>query len=103
MNTCDYKHVIDEIVASEIVITSSLHGIILAETYGIPAVFFRGLPKYKDFKYCDWYQSTGRFDIPLSDTYEEALEIAPPPIPDLTELVKGLLDSFPYDLWESDK
>ena len=103
MNTRDYKYVIDEIVASEIVITSSLHGIILAETYGIPAVFFRGLPKYKDFKYYDWYQSTGRFDIPFSDTYEEALEITPPPVPDLTGLVKGLLDSFPYDLWESDK
>ena len=33
MNTNDYKHVIDEIVSSKIVYTSSLHGIILAEAY----------------------------------------------------------------------
>ena len=103
MNTSDYKHVIDEIVASEIVITSSLHGIILAETYGVPAVFFRALPKYKDFKYYDWYQSTGRNSIILPDTYEEALETTPPPLPDLSGLVKGLLNTFPYDLWEYDK
>ena len=50
MNTDDYKSVIDEICASEIVYTSSLHGIILAESYGIPAVFFRGLDKAVDFK-----------------------------------------------------
>lgn len=102
MNTNDYKHVIDEIVASEIVITSSLHGIILAEAYGVPAVFFRGLRKSIDFKYHDWYCSTGRDDITLSDTYEEALETTPPPLPDLSGLVKGLLDTFPYDLWEPD-
>ena len=30
MNTNDYQSVIDEIVASEVVYTSSLHGIILA-------------------------------------------------------------------------
>lgn len=43
MNTNDYKSVIDAIVSSKMVITSSLHGIILAEAYGVPAVFFRGL------------------------------------------------------------
>ena len=100
MNTNDYRHVIDEIVSSEIVYTSSLHGIILAETYGVPAVFFRGLPKFKDFKYYDWYESTGRKDVKIAENYEEALTMSPQPIPQLDDLVKGLLDSFPYDLWE---
>lgn len=103
MNTNDYKHVIDEIVASEVVITSSLHGIILSEAYGVPAVFFRGLGKSVDFKYHDWYCSTGRDDIVLSNSFEEALEMTPPALPDLSGLVKGLLDTFPYDLWEPDK
>ena len=102
MNTNDFKLVIDEIVASEIVITSSLHGIILAEAYGVPAVFFRGLPESIDFKYRDWYCSTERDNIILADTFEEALETTPPPLPNLTGLVKGLLDTFPYDLWEPD-
>ena len=100
MNTDDYRKVIDEIVSSEIVYSSSLHGIILAETYGVPAVFFRGLSKEIDFKYNDWYQSTGRYDVRLSDSFQQALSEIPPPLPDLSTLQKGLLDTFPYDLWD---
>ena len=101
MNTDDYKSVIDEICASEIVYTSSLHGIILAESYGIPAVFFRGLDKVFDFKYRDWYSSTKRPNVHFCETLEEALNTTPPPIPGLEQLQQGLLDCFPYDLWES--
>ena len=100
MNTNDYKSVINEILASRIVYTSSLHGIILAEAYGVPAVFFRGLPRVLDFKYLDYYYSTGRYDVVLSDSFEEALNVSPPPLPDLSKLRKDLLNSFPYDLWE---
>lgn len=100
MNTNNYRHVIDEIVSSEIVYTSSLHGIILAEAYGVPAVFFHGLEDYWDFKYYDYYQSTGRMNVKIAETYEEALAMEPQPLPNLEGLVKGLLDSFPYDLWE---
>lgn len=100
MNTNDYKAVIDEIVSSEIVYTSSLHGIILAESYGIPAVFFRGLPQWKDFKYYDYYYSTGRRDIKIAKSFEEALTMKPLPLPDLSKMRQDLLDSFPYDLWE---
>lgn len=91
---------IDEIVSSEIVYTSSLHGIILAEAYGVPAVFFRGLNKRIDFKYLDYYFSTGRRDIVIAETFEEAKKMKPLPLPDLSKLRQGLLDSFPYDLWE---
>ncbi len=100
MNTSDYKFVIDEIVSSEMVYTSSLHGIILAEAYGIPAVFFRGLSKSIDFKYKDYYSSTGRYDVSMVDTFEKALTITPPALPELNFLQQGLLDCFPYDLWE---
>ena len=100
MNTNDYKSVIKEILASSIVYTSSLHGIILAEAYGIPAVFFRGLSKTVDFKYLDYYYSTGRHDVILSNSFEDALKVSPPPLPDLSKLQEDLLNSFPYDLWE---
>lgn len=100
MNTDDYKHVIDEIVSSKIVYTSSLHGIILAEAYGIPTVFFRGLSKHRDFKYYDYYYSTGRREIKIAESFEEALTMDPLPLPDLSKLRQGLLDSFPYDLWD---
>jgi len=101
MNTNDYKSVIDEIVSSEVVYTSSLHGIILAESYGVPAVFFRCLPKWTDFKYLDYYYSTGRTNIKIAKSFEEALTMEPLPLPDLSGLRKGLLESFPYDLWEN--
>lgn len=100
MNTNDYKSVVNEILASGIVYTSSLHGIILAEAYGIPAVFFRSLNKSKDFKYLDYYYSTGRRDVILSNSFEDALKVSPPPLPDLSKLQEDLLNSFPYDLWE---
>ena len=100
MKTDDYKHVIDRIKSSKLVISSSLHGIILAECYGVPAVFFRGLHKNSDFKYKDYYYSTNRFDFPIANTVEEALETKPLPIPDFSGLQQGLLDSFPYDLWD---
>lgn len=100
MNTNDYKSVIDAIVSSKKVITSSLHGIILAESYGVPVVFFRGLKKRADFKYLDYYYSTGRKDVKIAGSFEEALKMEPMPLPDLKDLQEGLIKSFPYDLWE---
>lgn len=100
MKTDDYKYVIDRIKSSELVVSSSLHGIILAECYGVPAVFFRGLRKNSDFKYKDYYYSTNRFDFPITTSVEEALATKPMPIPDFTGLQQGLINTFPYDLWD---
>lgn len=100
MNTNDYEEVINQIASCKKVITSSLHGVILAEVYGVPAVWYRGLPKTVDFKYLDYYYSTGRRYVPLLSTIEEALAADPLPIPDYSALQQGLLKTFPYDLWE---
>ncbi len=100
MNTNDYKSVIDRIVSCKKVYSSSLHGIILAEAYGVPAVFFRGIPSVIDFKYKDYYASTGRYNVPMAGSLAEAIGTTPPSIPDLSALQRGLLESFPYDLWE---
>ena len=50
MKTANYKEVVNKIKSSNLVISSSLHGIILAECYGVPAVFFRGLQKSIDLE-----------------------------------------------------
>ncbi len=101
MNTDDYESVINKIVSCKKIITSSLHGIILAEAYGVPAVWYRGLIKDVDFKYKDYYYSTGRQNIPIITSIEEALSTEPLPIPDFAQLQQGLMQSFPYDLWEN--
>ena len=100
MNTDDYKSTIDRICSCNIVYSSSLHGIILAESYGVPAIFYRGLKSLFDFKYRDYYASTGRYDIPMANTLVEAMRMTPPPLPDLRQMQHRLVETFPYDLWE---
>lgn len=99
MNTNDFKGVIDQIVQSKLIISSSLHGVILADAYGVPSVWFRGLGKDIDFKYLDYYASTGRMPEFIPISFKEAMEREPMPLPDLKPLQDGLLEAFPYDLW----
>lgn len=98
--TKDWKHVIDEIVESELVISSSLHGIIIAEAYGVPAIWLHNEhSNQKTFKYFDYYASTGRDDPICVSSIEEGLNAKTPEVPNLDKIIKQLLDSFPYDLW----
>lgn len=98
--TKDYKKFIDKIVSSERIVSTSLHGIILAESYGIPAVLLSDdREDFSLFKYNDYYYSTGRKQYPVAKTIEEALDIEPARLPDLESMREKLLDVFPYDLW----
>lgn len=101
IETDNYKKFIDEIVASELIISSSLHGIILAETYGVPAVFLNenGLLDHVLMKYYDWYFSTGRANVVIAHSVEEALRVKPMRLPELAEMREALMNAFPYDLW----
>lgn len=101
VKTSDYKKFIDELIASKVVISSSLHGIILAETYGVPAIFMNPNHQMDQqlMKYLDWYYSTGRDNIITAHSVEEALTMKPMPLPDLSELRKDLISAFPYDIW----
>lgn len=97
--TNDYEKFIDEIVQSKLIISSSLHGIILAEAYGVPAIYLNKDATSVSFKYEDWYNSTGRYDIVWANSFEQALKVKPMELPDLKNMQQRLLDSFPYDLW----
>lgn len=105
IGTTDYKKFIDEIKASKKVISSSLHGIILAETYGVPAVFLNtgGYIDKALLKYYDWYYSTNRWSVKMARSIEEAAEMEPMPLPDLNEMRAKLVEAFPYDLWKDQK
>ena len=102
IETYNYKYFIDEICASDKIVSSSLHGIILAETYGVPAVFLSDGMEDQLFKFWDWYLSTGRTDIRVAKTLEEALEMEPMPLPQLDEMRDKLITCFPVDLWKED-
>lgn len=103
--TTDYRKHIDIILSAKRVISSSLHGIILAEAYGIPAIMLNDTPSADLIKYRDWYYSTGRQTWSMANSIEEALsmDVAPLDSAVIKKLQQGLMDSFPVDLWEIQK
>ena len=98
--TSDWKRTVNDIYNSNLIISSSLHGIIIAEAYGIPAIWLNAAPTESDFKYMDYYYSTERKEIPVCASIEDALCRPIPKLPDLTELQNNLIRSFPIDLWK---
>lgn len=96
--TDDYKQFVEEIKASKLIISSSLHGIIFAEVYGINAVMLN--PGKDLFKYFDYYYSTQRCVFPIAESVEEALQIKPVHLPEFEEMREKLLAAFPTDMWK---
>ena len=90
---------IEAIVNSKRVISSSLHGVIIAEAYGIPAIFYDSGSGESMFKYEDYYQGTGRTDIPKVSNLEEGISMALTTPPDFTGITRKLYQAFPFDLW----
>lgn len=94
--------VIDAIRASEFIITSSLHGLIVAESYGIPVVLY--LPpairlSEPEFKYMDYFASTNRgysvlYGGSLIDVYTYQSQIQYPEFPDKESLRNSLMLKF---------
>ncbi|WP_156786415.1 polysaccharide pyruvyl transferase family protein [Microterricola viridarii] len=88
--------VIGKIAASDLVVGSSLHGIVIAESLGIPArlVLSNTEPL---FKYQDYYQGTGRTAFTPANSIAEALQLGGEPLPEWDPT--PLRDAFPFDLW----
>lgn len=95
--------IIDEIVSSTFVISESLHGLIVAETYGVPNVWveFKDHPEYWNFKFEDYYESIGKSEEILK--LQNSISIS-----DIEKKVCGwnkanidykkLLSYFPFDI-----
>lgn len=97
--TNDWELFINEIRASRLVISSSLHGIIIAEAYGVPAIFLDETENSDQLKYDDYYYSTGRMNYKRGKTVEECLSLQPEPLPDFSDMQKKILDAFPKDIF----
>ena len=99
--TGDYKHFIDEICASKLVISSSLHGLIIAESYGIPTIWYNPSGR-GEFKYRDWYLSLG---IKRPAMIQSLTEIGQSKNINLeyriSEMANPLLKAFPLELWRT--
>lgn len=97
--TDDYKSFIDELLSCEMIVSSSLHGIILAESYKVPTIFLNNGVWEQTAKYMDWYYSTNRYNIKMISSLEELSKVTPMELPNLENMRESLINSFPYDLW----
>lgn len=93
--TEDWKEIVKKINQSKLVISSSLHGIIIAESYGIPARLLKMTWIESLLKYQDYYESTGRPSFKYATCVQEALLMGGEEQGTIN--LQKLLDSFPYD------
>lgn len=93
-----WNRVVAQILRARLVLASSLHGLIVAEAFGIPARYVRLSETESLFKYRDYYAGTGREDFDYARSVGEGLEMGgmPPPAFD----PQALLAAFPWDLWQ---
>ncbi|MGG7308125.1 polysaccharide pyruvyl transferase family protein [Curtobacterium sp. AB451] len=95
--TGDPWQVIEQILSAEFVVGTSLHAIVIAEAYGVPARAVRSTSE-SVVKYFDYYEGTGRAGVTIAQTVEEAVALGGA---DPLHVSKGtaLRDAFPTDLW----
>ena len=96
---CPWREVVDMILTAKIVISSSLHGIIVAESYGIPAIWLRLSHGEGYLKFQDYYSSTARAPRPIYKL-EEAFDLLPKAPPDYSRMRDKLIEAFDLDLIE---
>jgi pyruvyltransferase len=96
-STEPWNEVLSKILDSRFVISSSLHAIIVAEAYGIPARLFIVSNNEPLFKYYDYYLGTNRPHFQYATSVEEAMEMGGEP-PFECDL-KKLYEAFPFEFW----
>ena len=110
MNNNDVEKTLTEINKCDFICSSSLHGIIFAHSYGIPAVHveLKELESKKNFKFKDYYSVFDDIQyekisikdfVNNIDWYIKYLPSAQGYVPDqlkVQQIQKDLLNSFPY-------
>ncbi len=86
------------IAQSELVVGSSLHAIVVAESLSIPARLISSAIE-DPLKYEDYYLGTGRSGVEVAHSVEEAVRMGGQqgPVFDANQL----LGAFPFDLWNT--
>jgi hypothetical protein len=85
--------VLKQMLGAEVVYSTSLHGIIFAESLGIPAIWIDSPGKEGHFKYLDYYAGTGRTGIKAAANLAEAFKMNAPSLPKFDN--EKLLATFP--------
>lgn len=81
---------------SNLVVGSSLHAIIVAESFKVPARLVRSAVE-PEFKYLDYYTGSGRTSVDAASTVDDAIKLGGKELPNWDP--HKLLAAFPYYLW----
>lgn len=94
-----WNSIIDAIVKSKLVLASTLHGIIVAEAFGIPARYVRLNPTDDLFEYKDYYLGSGRKEpeFKFANSIEEGLKMGGAAA--IRYNPTPLMKAFPLALW----
>jgi hypothetical protein len=87
--------VIPKLLACDLILSSSLHGIIVSEALGIPAIWLRPKAGEDPLKYYDYYLGTSRHKILCAESIDDALKAEPMPLPVFD--FQAMLATFPSD------
>ncbi len=96
--TLPWNEIVEEMLKAKLVISSSLHGIIVAESYGVPARLLKMTWLEPLLKYQDYYEATGRPDFAYAKSVQEALRLGGERPCEID--IAPLLNAFPWDHFE---
>lgn len=95
---CTPWQMVARMLGAEAVYSSSLHGVIFAESLGIPAYWLRSIGGEDGYKFYDYYYGTGRYNVTCCDTLHEAMAAKPMPLP--ARRPEAYMATFPHDVME---
>ena len=95
-----WNRTVTEILKHKFILASSLHGLIIAEAFGIPARYVRLTEHEGLFKYHDYYEGTGRILGEYACSIKQGLEMGGKELPEFDP--GKLIGAFPYDIWRND-
>ena len=89
--------VVHRISRARHVISTSLHGLVVADAFGVPCTYLRLSEEENLFKYEDYILGVGRSALHVARSREEAVRASP--LDPIRFDLARLKASFPYDLW----
>lgn len=103
--TNNVENVIDEILSCEKIISTSLHGLIVADAYQIPNIWWKYSSKLNgdDVKFYDYFESVNRLNVKYTNDYSlsDIVEKGKFVLADKTIIEtrqEQILSSFPYKI-----
>jgi len=117
LNTYNIEKTIDEICSCNYILSTSLHGIIVAHAYGIPALWVKKKQlATDDFKFKDYLSSVNLpeyngaqfdlnklIDLTFQDYSEDIKQIMIPSQAKIQEIQKNLIEAAPFEILDQYK